>query len=81
MTLGGHQSTPLVDDGWMYVVDGYGAVYKIDVRDPQKAKIAWIMDPGIHEGRGVDTLEPWRYLLQELRHFRHRQRQGAVDQP
>jgi len=47
MTLGGHQSTPLVDDGWMYVVDGYGAVYKIDVRDPQKAKIAWIMDPGI----------------------------------
>jgi alcohol dehydrogenase (cytochrome c) len=47
MTLGGHQSTPLVDDGWMYVVDGYGAVYKIDVRDPQKARIAWIMDPGI----------------------------------
>ena len=32
--LGGHQATPLVDDGWMYVVDGYGAVYKIDVRDP-----------------------------------------------
>ena len=55
MTLGGHQSTPLVNDGWMYVVDGFGAVYKIDVRDPQKAKIAWIMDPGIHEGRCVDT--------------------------
>src|ERR1700730_10549093 len=26
--LGGHQSTPLVDDGWMYVVDAFGAVYK-----------------------------------------------------
>ena len=35
---GGHQSTPLVDDGFMYVVDGFGAVYKIDVRDPTAAK-------------------------------------------
>src|SRR5712691_11841167 len=33
---GGHQSTPLVDDGQMYVVDGYGVVYKIDVREPGK---------------------------------------------
>jgi alcohol dehydrogenase (cytochrome c) len=49
--LGGHQSTPLVDDGSMYVVDGWGAVYKIDVRDPAKdAKIAWIMDPGTNKG-------------------------------
>ena len=37
--LGGHQSTPLVDDGSMYVVDGFGAVYKIDVRDPAKARL------------------------------------------
>jgi alcohol dehydrogenase (cytochrome c) len=44
---GGHQSTPLVDDGQMYVVDGFGVVYKIDVRDPARAKIAWLMDPGI----------------------------------
>jgi len=51
--LGGHQSTPLVDDGWMYVVDAFGAVYKIDVRDPAKAKIAWIMDPG------VDKADVW----------------------
>ena len=45
-SLGGHQSTPLVDDGFMYVVDGFGAVYKLDVRDPAKAKITWLMDPG-----------------------------------
>jgi alcohol dehydrogenase (cytochrome c) len=44
---GGHQSTPLVDDGQMYVVDGYGVVYKIDVRDPSKPRIAWKMDPGV----------------------------------
>ena len=52
--------TPLVDDGWMYVVDAFGAVYKIDVRDPAKAKIAWIMDPGVDEGRRLVSLEPWR---------------------
>jgi len=44
---GGHQSTPLVDDGQMYVVDGYGVVYKIDVRDPTRPRIAWLMDPGV----------------------------------
>jgi alcohol dehydrogenase (cytochrome c) len=46
---GGHQSTPLVDDGQMYVVDGFGTVYKIDVRDPAKARIAWLMDPGVEK--------------------------------
>jgi alcohol dehydrogenase (cytochrome c) len=51
--LGGHQSTPLVDDGSMYVVDAFGAVYKIDVKDPAKAKISWIMDPG------VDKADVW----------------------
>jgi alcohol dehydrogenase (cytochrome c) len=50
---GGHQSTPLVDDGQMYVVDGYGTVYKIDTRDPAKARIAWSMDPG------VDKADVW----------------------
>src|SRR5271169_3132327 len=47
--LGGHQSTPLVDDGSMFVVDGFGAVYRIDVRAPAKARIAWIMDPGTNK--------------------------------
>ena len=47
--LGGHQSTPLVDDGSMFVVDGFGSVYRIDVRDPTKARIAWIMDPGTNK--------------------------------
>src|SRR3984885_9765881 len=44
--LGGHQSTPLVNDGFMFVVDGFGAVYRIDVRDPASARITWMMDPG-----------------------------------
>ncbi len=47
--LGGHQSTPLVNDGFMYAVDAWGAVYKIDVRDPATAKIVWVMDPGTNK--------------------------------
>src|SRR3954449_3349015 len=49
MSLGGHQSTPLVNDGFMYVVDGFGAVYRIDVRDPMNARITWVMDPGVNK--------------------------------
>jgi alcohol dehydrogenase (cytochrome c) len=44
--LSGHQSTPLVNDGFMYVVNGFDAVYRIDVRDPANARITWLMDPG-----------------------------------
>jgi len=47
--LGGHQSTPLVDDGAMYVVDGWAAVYRIDVTNPANAKIVWIMDPAVNK--------------------------------
>src|ERR1700752_1641375 len=38
--------TPLVDDGFMYVVDGWGAIYKIDVRSGTHGRILWKMDPG-----------------------------------
>ncbi|MFO1183543.1 MAG: PQQ-binding-like beta-propeller repeat protein [Bauldia sp.] len=44
---GGHQSTPLVNDGGMYVVDAWGAVYKVDLSKPASGRIAWIMDPGV----------------------------------
>jgi len=50
MALGGHQSTPLVNDGFMYVVDGFGTAYRIDVRDPSNARITWVMDPGVSKG-------------------------------
>ncbi len=42
----GLEVTPLVDDGFMYVVDGWGAVYKIDVRSGTHGRILWKMDPG-----------------------------------
>ncbi len=39
------QATPLVEDGFMYVADVWGIVYKIDVRAGDMARIVWRMDP------------------------------------
>jgi alcohol dehydrogenase (cytochrome c) len=39
------EATPLVEDGFMYVVDLWGIVYKIDVRSGDAARIVWRMDP------------------------------------
>jgi alcohol dehydrogenase (cytochrome c) len=41
------QSTPLVEDGMLYLTDGWSDVYKIDVRDGKKGRIVWKMDPGV----------------------------------
>src|SRR5262245_16174383 len=49
-------ATPLVDDGFMYVTDAWGVVYKIDVRSGTTGRILWKMDPGqekIDRNRGV----------------------------
>jgi alcohol dehydrogenase (cytochrome c) len=40
------QATPLVEDGFMYIVDCWGVVYKIDVRSGTSGRILWKMDPG-----------------------------------
>src|ERR1700745_1001757 len=37
--------TPLVEDGFMYVVDQWAIVYKIDVRSGDLGRIVWRMDP------------------------------------
>src|SRR6266481_4974132 len=39
------EATPLVDDGFMYMVDSWGIVYKIDVRSGTAGTIVWKMDP------------------------------------
>jgi alcohol dehydrogenase (cytochrome c) len=49
-------ATPLVDDGFMYVPDAWGVVYKIDVRSGRSGDIVWKMDPGqekMDRNRGV----------------------------
>jgi alcohol dehydrogenase (cytochrome c) len=43
---GNLEATPLVEDGVMYVPDGWGSVYAIDVSAGRKGIIKWKMDPG-----------------------------------
>jgi alcohol dehydrogenase (cytochrome c) len=40
------ESTPLVENGFLYVVDLWGIVYKIDGRSGDVGRIVWRMDPG-----------------------------------
>ena len=61
MALGGMQDVgangpeaevnPLIDNGFMYTSDGWGTIYKIDVRNPNKGDFVWVCDPGVtHKG-------------------------------
>src|SRR6266700_2991510 len=50
------EATPLVDDGFMYTVDSWGVVYKIDVHSGTSGKFLWKMDPKLDKqdrNRGV----------------------------
>jgi alcohol dehydrogenase (cytochrome c) len=40
------ESTPLAEDGYLYVVDQWSVVYKIDARSGDTGRIVWRMDPG-----------------------------------
>jgi alcohol dehydrogenase (cytochrome c) len=44
--FGNLEATPLVEDGIMYVPDGWGSVYAIDLTAGNKGVIKWKMDPG-----------------------------------
>lgn len=41
---GGLEGTPIVENGMMYVTDGWGSVYKIDTHGGE-GKLVWKMDP------------------------------------
>ena len=41
---GGLEGTPIADDGYLYVTDGWGSVYKIDARDGD-GRLVWKMNP------------------------------------
>ncbi len=50
------EATPLVEDGFMYMTDAWGVVYKIDVRSGTRGDIVWKMNPKqekIERNRGV----------------------------
>src|SRR5882757_10345324 len=42
---------PLIDNGFLYTSDGWGTLYKIDGRNPNKGDLVWVTDPGVkHQG-------------------------------
>src|SRR5215470_14507885 len=52
---GNLEATPIVDDGMMYIPDGWGSVYAIDVRSGRKGEIKWKFDPGVDRGWAGDV--------------------------
>ena len=51
-----NEVNPLVDNGFMYTSDGWGTIYKIDARNPNKGEFVWIQDSGVrHEGNRPRT--------------------------
>ena len=40
------EATPLAEDGFLYVTDQWGVLYKIDARSGEVGRILWRMDPG-----------------------------------
>src|SRR6202163_1596617 len=53
--FGNLEGTPIVDDGMMYVTDGWGSVYAIDVSAGTKGAIKWKFDPGIDRAWAGDV--------------------------
>src|SRR5215813_9890454 len=44
--FGNLEGTPIVEDGVIYVTDGWGSVYAIDATSGRRGVIKWKMDPG-----------------------------------
>jgi len=40
------EATPLAEDGFLYITDQWGVLYKIDARSGKAGRIVWRMDPG-----------------------------------
>ena len=74
------QATPLAEDGFLYIVDQWGVLYKIDARSGETGRIVWRMDPG--QGEGAAREPRRRAVGQSRRHHRelsgarHRHQQG-----
>jgi len=46
-----NEVNPLIDNGFMYTTDGWGTVYKIDARQPNKGEFVWVANPRVtHAG-------------------------------
>jgi alcohol dehydrogenase (cytochrome c) len=48
------EATPIAEDGFLYVVDQWGIVYKIDARSGEMGRIVWRMDPKQEKPAGTN---------------------------
>src|SRR5882672_8098805 len=53
--FGNLEATPIVEDGVMYVPDGWGSVYAIDVPSGRKGTFRWKFDPGTDKAWAGDV--------------------------
>jgi alcohol dehydrogenase (cytochrome c) len=53
--FGDLEATPIVEDGTMYVPDGWGSVYAIDVSSGRKGAFRWKFDPAIDKAWAGDV--------------------------
>src|ERR1700682_2282249 len=53
--FGDLEATPIVEDGMMYVPDGWGTVYAIDVSNGKKGTFRWKFDPGTDKAWAGDV--------------------------
>jgi alcohol dehydrogenase (cytochrome c) len=53
--FGNLEATPIVEDGVIYVPDGWGTVYAIDVSSGKKAQFRWRMDPKVDKAWAGDV--------------------------
>lgn len=53
---GGFQTTPLVDDGFIYLTDPWGTPYKIDVASGIRGDLVWICNTGIDKDPSRGTI-------------------------
>jgi alcohol dehydrogenase (cytochrome c) len=53
--FGNLEATPIVEDGVIYVPDGWGSVYAIDVTSGRKGTFRWKFDPGTDKAWAGDV--------------------------
>src|SRR5215216_4077889 len=61
-----NEVNPLIDNGFMYTSDGWGTLYKIDARTPNRGEFAWVVDPNVpHQGNAPRTrgIALWENLV------------------
>ena len=60
--VGAVETTPLADNGFLYVSDPWGTPYKFDVSDGKTAKLVWTCDTGVDKDPSTGLLITHRGL-------------------